>query len=56
LGEGVKIPSRVKFEKISKAPKSTDPKVSEEWRKERPDGKERDFEKTVALWCNQKLG
>ncbi len=55
MGEGVKIPSRVKFGKISKAPKSTDPKVSEEWRKERPGNKERDFEKTVDLWRNQKL-
>lgn len=55
MGEGVKIPSRVKFQKISKAPKSTDPKVSEEWRKERPGDKKKDFEKTVHLWRNQKL-
>jgi len=55
MGEGIKIPSCIKFEKISKAPKSTDPKVSEEWRKERPGDKERDFEKTVDLWRNQKF-
>lgn len=55
MGEGVKIPSRVKFEKISKAPKSTDPDVSKEWRKERSKDKERDFEKAVDLWRNQKL-
>ena len=55
MGEGVKIPSRVKFEKISKAPRSTDPDVSKEWRKERSEHKEKDFEKTVDLWRNQKL-
>jgi hypothetical protein len=36
-GEAVKIPSRVKFFKISNAPKSADPKVSEQWQKEKPD-------------------
>lgn len=55
MGEGVKIPSRVKFEKIPKAPKSADPHVSEEWRKDRPKNKENDFEKAVDLWRNQKL-
>jgi len=55
MGEGVKIPSRVKFEKISKSPKSADPNVSEEWRKDRPQNKENDFEKAVDLWRNQKL-
>ncbi|TGL99677.1 MULTISPECIES: ATP-binding protein [Leptospira] len=30
-GEAVKIPSRVKFSKISNAPKSSDPKASEKW-------------------------
>ena len=55
MGEGVKIPSRVKFEKISKAPKSVDPNVSEEWLKERIDHKEEYYEKTVDLWRNQKL-
>lgn len=55
MGEGVKIPSRVKFEKISKAPKSADPDVSKEWRKERPDHREKDFENTVDLWRNQKF-
>jgi len=55
MGEGVKIPSRVKFEKISKAPKSSDPNVSEEWRKNRPEKKENNFEKAVDLWRNQKF-
>jgi len=31
LREAVKIPSRVKFFKISNAPKSSDPKASEKW-------------------------
>jgi len=55
FGGGVKISSRVRFGKISKAPKSTDPKISEEWRKERSSDKKGDFEKTVDLWRNQKL-
>jgi len=55
MGEGVKIPSRVKFEKISKSPKSADPNVSKEWRKNRPESKEKDFEKAVDLWRNQKF-
>lgn len=55
MGEGVKIPSRVKFEKISKAPKSADPNVSKEWRKNRPENKDEDFEKAVDLWRNQKF-
>jgi DNA helicase HerA-like ATPase len=55
MGEGVKIPSRVKFQKISKAPKSADPNVSKEWRKNRPENKEKDFEKAIDLWRNQKF-
>lgn len=53
LGEAVKIPSRVKFRKISSAPKSSDPNVSEQWRKDRPDNKE--YEKVVENWRNQKF-
>ena len=53
MGEAVKIPSRVKFNKVSKAPKSTDPKVSEEWRNSRPDKQE--YEKAVDFWRNQKF-
>jgi uncharacterized protein len=52
-GEAVKIPSRVKFYKISNAPKSTDPKVSEQWIKEKPDKQE--YKKTVKYWRNQKF-
>lgn len=53
MGEAVKIPSRVKFEKISNAPKSSDPKISEEWRKARPDNK--DYATAVDFWRNQKF-
>jgi len=55
MGEGVKIPSRVKFDKIAKAPKSADPNVSEEWRKERPKNNKKNFVKAVDLWRNQKF-
>lgn len=34
-GEGVKIPSRVQFYKLSNAPKSSEPKVSEKWMEEK---------------------
>lgn len=53
LGEAVKIPSRVKFRKISNAPKSTDPDVTEQWRKKKPDNSE--YEVAVENWRNQKF-
>ncbi|MCI0470086.1 MAG: ATP-binding protein [Candidatus Aminicenantes bacterium] len=53
MGEAVKIPSRVKFAKIARAPKSSDPLVSIKWREERPDNSE--FEKAVYLWRSQKF-
>jgi DNA helicase HerA-like ATPase len=53
MGEAVKIPSRVKFDKISRAPKSIDPLVSEKWRGNRPNKSE--YEKAVYLWRNQKF-
>lgn len=53
LGEAVKIPSRVKFKKISNAPKSTDPDVVSEWKKERPENKE--YLKVIENWRNQKF-
>lgn len=52
-GEGVKIPSRVKFIKMSDSPKSSDPKVSEEWSKERP--KIAEYSKAIEYWRDQKL-
>ena len=53
-GEGVKIPSRVQFYKLSNAPKSSDPKVSEKWMEEKKvkvDG----YKKLLSIWRNQKL-
>lgn len=53
-GEGVKIPSRVQFYKLSNAPKGSDPKVSEKWM-EQKDIKIEDYNKLLSLWRNQKL-
>jgi len=53
-GEGVKIPSRVKFYKASNTPKSSDPLVSEKWREEKTASVD-DYKKLLALWRNQKL-
>jgi DNA helicase HerA-like ATPase len=53
MGEAVKIPSRLKFAKIAKAPKSIDPLVSERWRGKPPDNSE--YEKAVYLWRSQKF-
>lgn len=53
MGEAVKIPSRVKFDKIAYAPKSTDPLVSERWILEKPDSKE--YEELLLRWRNRKL-
>jgi hypothetical protein len=48
LGEAVKIPSRVRIDAATRAPKSEDPKVSEAWSKARPeiDG----YSKVLELW------
>jgi len=53
MGEMVKIPSRVKFSLIGKAPSSSDPKVIKEWQKERP--KPEEYQKLVDLWRNGKF-
>jgi uncharacterized protein len=53
IGEMVKIPSRVKFEKIGKSRKSSDPKVCEEWKREKP--KVAEYEKVVNLWRSGKF-
>lgn len=53
-GEGVKIPSRVKFHKASNTPKSADPIVSLKWR----DGNTAtlaEYRELLILWRNQKL-
>lgn len=53
-GEGVKIPSRVQFYKLSNALKGSDPKVSEKWMEEK-NIKLEDYNKLLSLWRNQKL-
>ncbi|MDQ3020576.1 MAG: ATP-binding protein [Bacteroidota bacterium] len=53
IGEGVKIPSRVKFYKMPDSPKSSDPKVSIEWAKDKPDVKE--YSKAVEFWRDKKF-
>lgn len=53
MGESVKIPSRVKFDKIAYAPKSNDPFVSERWILEKPNSKE--YEELVLRWRNRKF-
>ena len=51
-GEAVKIPSRVKFFKIANAPKSSDPKASEQWLKTIDDN-ENEYKKLLKSWRNQ---
>jgi DNA helicase HerA-like ATPase len=53
-GEGVRIPSRVKFYKASNTPKSSDPLASERWREEKKDIA-KEYQKLLGLWRNQKL-
>ena len=53
-GEGVKIPSRVQFYKLSNAPKGTDPVVSEKWM-ENKDISVDDYDRLLTLWRNQNL-
>ncbi len=53
-GEGVKIPSRVQFYKLSNAPKSSDPIASEKWMNE-TEIKIDDYNKLLSLWRNQQL-
>src|SRR3990167_764675 len=53
LGEAVKIPSRVKFTKIANAPRSSDPCVSDEWTKEKPEKKH--YAKLLEYWRSQKF-
>lgn len=48
-GEGVKIPSRVQFYRLSNAPKSSDPKVSEKWMEEK-DVTLDHYEQLLSCW------
>ncbi|MBU3142723.1 ATP-binding protein [Clostridium sp. CF012] len=52
-GEAVKIPCRIKFDKIPDAPKSSDPKVSVEWKKEKPSNE--GYSKVISLWRSGRL-
>ncbi len=54
-GEGVKIPSRVQFYKLTNAPKSSDPIVSEKWMNDKSKINENDYKELLSLWRNQKL-
>lgn len=50
IGDMVRIPSRIKFDKIANAVSSSDPKVVAEWKKERPSNDE--YGKMIDLWRN----
>lgn len=51
-GEAVKIPSRVKFFKISNAPKSSDPKASEKWL-QTIENTETEYKSLLKSWRNK---
>jgi len=53
-GEGVNIPSRIQFYKLSNAPKSSDPIVSEKWMEHKQITIE-DYKTLLSLWRNQKM-
>jgi len=53
-GEGVKIPSRVQFYKLTNAPKSADPEVSGKWMEEKEISLEK-YGELLHLWRNQNL-
>ena len=53
-GEGVKIPSRIQFHKLSNAPKGTDPIVSARWMEDK-NISIKDYENLLTLWRNQNL-
>lgn len=53
-GEGVKIPSRIQFHKLSNAPKSADPLPSECWMEQRCIDKHQ-YDRLVELWQSQRL-
>ena len=53
-GEGVKIPSRIQFFKLSNAPKGADPIATEKWVEDKQAGAE-DYRELLSVWRNQKL-
>jgi Predicted ATPase len=53
-GEGVRIPSRAQFNKLSNAPKSADPLASKQWNQPYAQNED-DYTKLVSLWRNKKF-
>ncbi|GHS87091.1 ATPase [Synergistales bacterium] len=53
-GEGVSIPSRVQFYKLSNAPKSADPEVTKKWNNEHMQSED-DYKQLVSLWRNKQF-
>jgi DNA helicase HerA-like ATPase len=53
-GEGVSIPSRVQFYKLSNASKSADPEVTKEWSNSYSQGED-DYKRLVSQWRNKKF-
>ncbi|MDE0158081.1 MAG: ATP-binding protein [Gammaproteobacteria bacterium] len=53
-GEGVKIPSRIQFFKLSNAPKGADPIVTVKWMEDKQ-AKVEDYRELLSVWRNQKL-
>lgn len=53
VGEMVKIPSRVRFDRVAKSPKSGDPNVSVLWKNSNPDINI--YNKAIALWRSGKF-
>lgn len=53
-GEGVKIPSRIQFYKLTNAFKGADPSVSKQWSISMEDNKDA-YKDMVALWRNKKF-
>lgn len=53
-GEGVSIPSRIQFYKLSNAPKSADPEVTSKWSKDCSQNED-DYKQLVSLWRNKKF-
>ena len=53
-GEGVKIPSRIQFFKLSSAPKGADPIATEKWMEDKQAEVE-DYRELLSVWRNHKL-
>lgn len=53
-GEGVSIPSRIQFNKLANAPKSSDPAVSKQWNQPYAQSED-DYKELLSLWRNKKF-